>query len=157
MKTLILLGWAAVLLIVPLAFAQETEKVEPSAAEAKKFAGTWRVVSMTRDGMEIPHADFDKVELIFADDQYTYISQTAQRDQGTFKLDVNKKPHVIVTTKADDVDKGKAVKRTYEWKDNDTLTFVTPGPGEDLPKEFKAPKGSGREIAVWKRDKTKPK
>jgi uncharacterized protein (TIGR03067 family) len=157
MKTIVVNALIAFSVVVPIAVAQETEKVDASAAEAKKFAGTWRIVSMTRDGMEVPNTETDKVELIFADNQYTYVSQAATRDQGTFKLDVSKKPPVIVTTKADDADKGTSIKRAYQWKDDDTLTFVTPGPGEELPKEFKAPKGSGRELAVWKRDTTKPK
>src|SRR3954471_3627294 len=122
MKTIALPAVVAVSLVASFAAAQETEKVEPSAAEAKKFSGTWRMTSMTRDGQELPNIEFDKVELIFADNQYTYVSQTAQRDQGTFKLDVSKKPHLIMTTKADDADKGKAITRAYQWKDDDTLT-----------------------------------
>jgi uncharacterized protein (TIGR03067 family) len=149
------LALVVIFTLAPAAISQETEKLDIATAEAKKFAGTWRIANMTRDGKEVPNSETDKVELIFADNQYTYVSQNAERDEGTFKLDVSKKPHVMVTTKADDADKGTAVRRLYEWKDEDTLTFLTLVPGEDAPKELKAAKG--RELVVWKRDKAKPK
>jgi uncharacterized protein (TIGR03067 family) len=145
------------LLAATLAVAQETENVDPGAAEAKKLAGTWKLASLIRDGQEVPSTEIEGIELIVADNQYTYKGRADTRDQGTFKVDLSKKPPVIVTTKADDADKGTSVSRIYEWQDKDTIRFLTPGPGEELPKEFKSTKGSGREIAVWKRDTSKPK
>ena len=128
--------------------------VATPAAEAQKFAGTWKLVSLERDGMKVESQMISDVRLVFDANQYTYKGQDGKRDQGTFQLDMARTPTVIVTKQADGAKIGKSLSRIYTWVDADTLKFCAPGPEEKMPDGFTAPHGSGRELAVWKRTRS---
>lgn len=145
-------GWASAADIpVP---TEGDPNVATPAAEAQKFAGTWKLVSLERDGIKVEAQMISDTRLVFDANQYTYKGQDGKRDQGTFQLDMAQKPAVIVTKQADGVQIGKSLSRIYTWVDADTLKFCAPGPDEKMPDGFTAPHGSGRELAVWKRTKS---
>ena len=131
-------------------------EAQPStpAVEAQKFAGTWKLVSLERDGAKVESQMISEIRLVFDANQYTYKGQDGKRDQGTFELDMAHNPPAIVTRQADGVQIGKILTQIYTWVDKDTLKFCAPGANEKMPDGFTAPHGSGRELAVWKRTKS---
>lgn len=137
---------------VPLPSEGQAEPTTPDV-EAQKFSGTWKLVSLEKDGVKVDAQKISDVRLIFDAKEYTYKGQDGKRDQGTFQLDLAHSPAIVVTRQVDGVKLGKAMSRIYTWVDQDTLKFCAPGPDEMTPDGFTAPHGSGRELAVWKRTK----
>ncbi len=124
---------------------------EGTSSEVERLQGTWKVVSLTRDGERTKPEDFDDMRLIFSETQYTFKNQQAQRRVGTFKVQPRRKPAILETTYAEEPAEGKTVTRIYQWLDKDTFKLCSPGPDERVPDNFEAPQGSGREVAVWRR------
>ena len=79
------------------------------ADEAQKFAGTWKLVSLERDGVKADSQLISEVRLVFDANQFTYKGQDGKRDQGTFQLDLTHNPPSLVTKQADGVKIGKTL------------------------------------------------
>lgn len=138
-----------------LAQALTEGQPQPSdAEEAKQFAGTWKLISLERDGKKAPATEIENVRWVVSGREYTYKHNNGMTNQGTFKLDRDRRPRLIETSYADGPDRGKSLLRAYEWIDADKVRFCTPGPAEKAPTDFTALAGSGRELAVWGRVKT---
>lgn len=129
----------------------------PKDSESDRLQGTWQLQSLTRDGKAQTTDDIAGVQLIFDENQYTYRDKTGDHDHGTFtvKKSANAaQPHEMITLRVDAKGQSKAMTRIYSWVDNDTVRFCSPGTSETRPAKFDAPSGSGRELSVWKRQKS---
>ena len=153
---LFLLPLASVIAQAEAPATKQPEKAQaPPSTESEqgRFEGTWRLVSLTRDGKSTPEADLGVVKSVFHGDRYTYKGKSGDRDEGTFTIDATKKPAVMRTTRVDGVNRGKTLVRIYKFSDKETVSFCSPGPSEVQPRSFEAADGSGRELTVWQREK----
>jgi uncharacterized protein (TIGR03067 family) len=137
----------------PYAFSDPPDEAEPegSSSEIGKLQGKWRLVRLVRDGKDIGPSEIDDMRLFFSENEYTFKNQQGQRKVGTFKVDPARKPAQLVTTYAEEPAEGKSVTRIYQWIDKNSFKLCSPGPDERVPDNFEAPRGSGREVGVWKR------
>ena len=116
---------------------------------ADKFDGTWKVVSVERDGQAVDDAKDDTVT--FTGDKIAIKSKNGDH-AGTFKLDPAQKPKTIDMTPSDGPQKGQVHAGIYSL-DGDTLKICFTEPGKDRPKELTAKAGSGQMLVVLKRAK----
>jgi uncharacterized protein (TIGR03067 family) len=124
---------------------------EGSSSEVQKLQGTWKLVSLVRDGKQLRSTEIDDMRVIFSETEYTFKNQQGVRKVGTFEVHPQRKPATLETTYAEQPAEGKTVVRIYQWLDKNTLKLCSPGPDENVPDNFEAPRGSGREVGVWRR------
>lgn len=146
----------AALTFLPLvtcrAIAEDTIPAQPNP-EVKKFEGTWKLLSLTRDGKEAPTAELVNTRMVFAGNEYSFTRHDGRSNRATFTVEAKESPHVFESSYVDGRDRGKSTFRIYEWVGSDKIRFCSPGPMEKMPTDFVAPFGSGRELAVWERVK----
>jgi len=123
-----------------------------SKAELDRFVGTWKGVSMTTDGKEMPKAEAEGVRLVVEGAKYT-LKMGDQEIEGTHKLDPAKKPKEIEAVRSKGPEKGEKMLGIYELTD-DTFKVCFAAPGKtERPKDFKSEAGSGNRLLVFKREK----
>jgi uncharacterized protein (TIGR03067 family) len=126
-------------------------KDDAARKEAKALAGTWELVSMSKDGKEVPLPKEGKVHVTTAEDgAYTVKVGDMVVEKGTGKLDPTATPKAVDVTAADGPNKGQTVRGIYEVK-GDEMRACFAAPGKDRPTDFTAKEG--REVAVYKRVK----
>lgn len=140
------LALAALVLAVPAAADEKAAK-----AELERFTGTWRGVSVVRDGKDVPKADAEAVRLVVAGDKYT-LTEGAEAVEGTHSVDPTKKPKEIDAVRTKGPHKGEKMLGVYELT-GDTFIVCFAAPGKDRPQELKA--GPGLRVLTLKRDKAK--
>jgi uncharacterized protein (TIGR03067 family) len=141
------------LLSGPVALSDPPNEAEGqgTSTEIAKLRGTWKLQSLVRDGEQIDPGQIDNMRLILSENEYTYKNQQGLRKVGTFKVRPGQRPAILETTYAEEPAEGKTVVRIYQWIDKNTFKLCSPGPDERVPDNFETPKGSGREVGVWKR------
>jgi uncharacterized protein (TIGR03067 family) len=112
----------------------------------KAIQGTWLIVSATEDGKTNDKAKDRKV--VFEGKTMTVDTPGGQH-KGTFTVDPKKMTFDI--SPSDGPQKGKIFKGIYELKGGQ-LKLCLARPDSDRPKEFKSEQGSGRILAVLKRE-----
>jgi uncharacterized protein (TIGR03067 family) len=119
--------------------------------ELEKFTGTWRGVSVVRDGKDVPKPEAEAVRLVVAGEKYT-LTEGGEAIEGTHKLDATKKPKEIDAVRTKGPNKGETLRGVYELTE-DTFVVCFAAPGKDRPKELKAEGGPGLRVLAFKRDK----
>ena len=119
--------------------------------ELEKFTGTWRGVSVVRDGKDVPKPEVEAVRLVVAGEKYT-LTEGGETIEGTHKLDPSKKPKEIDAVRTKGPNKGQTLRGVYELTE-DTFVVCFAAPGKDRPKELKAEGGAGLRVLAFKRQK----
>jgi len=119
--------------------------------EAKKFEGTWTMVSGEKDGKSLPEQTIKTAKLVIKGDQHD-VKIGDDAFKGTHKVDPSKKPKAIDVADTEGPFKGKTVLGIYEM-DADTFKICFAEPGKDRPKEFSTKSGTGHILHVWKKEK----
>jgi uncharacterized protein (TIGR03067 family) len=91
-RTVHLLAAFGLLLIPALVCADAKDDAKD---ELKKFAGTWKVLSVEIEGKKIPDEEREKARLIFEGDKATFKEFGGKEQKTTFKFDASKKPATI--------------------------------------------------------------
>ncbi len=116
----------------------------------KSFEGTWVVQALTFDGEMFPDKEFANVKLVLKENTFKAYKGPAVISQGTFKVDPKKKPKTLDVFGESEGKKYKLL-AIYKMED-DTLTVCSAEPGAKMrPEDFTSPKGSKRELTVYKR------
>ena len=140
------------LAVVALTFGFAASADDKAAkAELEKLTGTWKGVSVVRDGKAIPKAEAEAVRLVVTGEKYT-LTEGKDEIEGTHKLDPTKKPKEVDAVRTKGPNKGETLKGVYELTD-DTFTVCFSAPGKDRPKELKAEGGPGLRVLTFKREK----
>ena len=134
-----------------LVAAADDKTPKEAKAELEKLTGTWKGVSVVRDGKAIPKAEAEAVRLVVAGEKYT-LTEGTEEIEGTHKLDPTKKPKEIDAVRTKGPHKGETLKGLYELT-GDTFTACFSAPGKDRPKELKAEGGPGLRVLSFKREK----
>ncbi len=144
-------GMFVLLLAVSMLIAADAK--EDAKKDIEKMQGTLLLVSGERDGQKFTAEEIKQSKLIIKGDTFSIPKSTVGTSQeGTFKIDPNKRPKQIDSTAGSGPDKGKISLGIYEL-DDDTQKFCFAPPGKDRPKEFSSKPGSGHLLQVWKRAK----
>jgi uncharacterized protein (TIGR03067 family) len=121
--------------------------------DCKLMAGTWRVLSIEKDGKKTTAEQLEKTRSIFNADGSAMVQREGKTIiQGNFKIDPTKKPKQSEATYTEGELKGKTVLGIYEV-DGDSMKICYAFPGKDRPTEFSSKEGSGHVLIIYKRDK----
>jgi len=140
---------AAALVFGLTAVAEEVPK--DAKAELDKLSGTWKCVSIVRDGKEVPKADAEKVRLVVTGEKYS-LNEGGEEIEGTHKVDPTKKPKEIDAVRTKGPNKGETLRGVYQLSE-DSFVVCFAAPGKDRPKELKAEGGPGLRVLAFKREK----
>lgn len=123
--------------------------------ERMKFFGEWQVVALELDGNQVKEEDDKKFTVVNgADGSWNITVDGAIMVQGSSKIDPTKQPKTVDLTVAEGASKGETILGIYEFSDeNNTRKVCFAKQGDERPGEFSAPAGSGRMLAVLKRNK----
>lgn len=147
---LLILGLAAFVLSAGTLTAGDEDAIKK---DRKLMAGTWRVLSIERDGKKTTAEQLEKTRSIFSADGSAMVQREGKTIiKGNFKIDPTKKPKQSEATYTEGELKGKTVLGIYEV-DGDSMRICYALPGKDRPTEFSSKEGSGHVLLVYKRDK----
>lgn len=121
--------------------------------DRKLMAGTWRVLSIERDGKKTTAEQLEKTRSIINVDGSAMVQREGKTIiKGNFKIDPTKKPKQSEATYTEGELKGKTVLGIYEV-DGENMRICYALPGKDRPTEFSSKEGSGHVLLIYKRDK----
>jgi len=144
MKLHILLCLAAGLLLAADATDEQAAK-----KELKKLEGTWKIVSITREGNE---QQPENVVSTVSDDKFTTKAGDRIVREGSLKIYPSQSPKGADATYTRGPDKGKTLKGIYELK-GDTWKICYSAAGEERPKAFPKDTDKAYLILVLQREK----
>lgn len=148
---------ARLLVIAALTFglyaAADDKAPKDTKTELDKLTGTWKGVSVVRDGKDVPKPEAEAVRLVVAGEKYT-LTEGGEVIEGTHKLDPTKKPKEIDAVRTKGPNKGEAMKGIYQLTEDSFLVCFA-APGKDRPKELKAEGGPGLRVLAFKREAKK--
>jgi uncharacterized protein (TIGR03067 family) len=123
------------------------------AAELKKFAGAWAVLSHEHGGKKTPMKELAPLAVSVAAAKMTTREKGDVKEESeVVRLDAKAKPAAIDLKITSGDDKGKVVKGIYKL-DDDKLTVCVAEPGKDRPKEFAGKEGTGHTLMVLLKQK----
>jgi|GraSoiStandDraft_55_1057291.scaffolds.fasta_scaffold465452_2 uncharacterized protein (TIGR03067 family) len=122
------------------------------SAELKNLEGTWELISLTKDGQQVPAAVLKSTQVVIKGDKYWIKFGNEVKQEGTITIDPTRKPKTIDDIAATGTNKGKKSLGIYELE-GDTLKTCFADPGKERPTEFTSKPGSGFELATQKRKK----
>ncbi len=130
----------------------DASKAEAVKAELKRFAGTWKFVSMEFEGQAVPEASFKDSRMTCEGDRFT--TKGAESAKGTYSVDPTVTPKTIdISLTAGEGDGPKVTILGIYELDGDTYKICSGLPGKPRPTEFAAPKGSLRGLQIMTRVK----
>jgi uncharacterized protein (TIGR03067 family) len=128
--------------------------VSAPAGDAKKdedqLQGTWKVVSVERNGKKTPARDTARLKVVVAGDKVTALDDNEVTDEYAFRLDPAARPRTIDLTRTSGKEKGKVTRGIYSFE-GDRLTVCSGEPDKDRPKAFAAPEGTDQTLFVFER------
>lgn len=126
---------------------------DPVKDEVKRHQGTWITTSSIFDGQPASPELVGSIRRIVTGDHVVW-ERDGKRFAGTaIVLDPTKDPKTIDVIPDGGQNRGEHVLGIYKL-DGDTLMICMAGPAQPRPKEFKAEKGSGLSLRVFKRVNT---
>ncbi len=145
-------AWVSVGLVAGLLLAAAGRAEKPKDKPKAEDKVTWKIVSITANGEQVPKDDLKKFTLITTGNKYVFKSGDETVEEGTTKLDLEKKPITIDRMPTSGKYKGKTVRGILEIK-GETMRVCWGAPGKDRPTEFSSTKGSGQILEVLKQGK----
>jgi uncharacterized protein (TIGR03067 family) len=117
-----------------------------------KFQGSWILFSAERDGKKTPPEEAKRIKLTIQANKFILHKDSVVISEGTFTLDVTRKPKEIDETVTAGPNKGKIYRAIYEIDDkHHKIGFAAAG--KERPTAFSSIPGSGHLLQVWKREK----
>jgi uncharacterized protein (TIGR03067 family) len=130
-------------------------KVDLSAQQ-----GTWRPIAAVLSGNRLPKSAVDAVTLRISGDTYEVEINSEEEkevDRGTFTVDTSRTPFRITINGTSGPNEGKTILGIFEMKDDNSMRVCYDLSGKEFPNEFKAPPGSSRYVAGYRKmKKAKP-
>src|SRR5215207_2546579 len=124
-------------------------KDDPKDA-VKAFEGAWKFVSWEQNANELPQEFLDAAKWTVKDGKYTF-SAGEQTEEGTIKVDAEKKPATLDFEITAGMDKGKTQVGIYKIE-KEQITICLARPGEkDRPTEFSGAGDKGHILIVMKK------
>lgn len=147
--------WAAVLLsagVLALAgrhLAAEAPAENPQVEdELDRLQGSWSLVEATRDGQRMPAQMVARTKLVIAGRQLQFPHDPNL--EGEITIHPERRPRGIDSKAVRGPEAGTTFLGIYDLKGSQ-LRVCFARPGDPRPKVFSAPRGSGRQLKVWRR------
>lgn len=115
-----------------------------------KMDGTYTFMSVIHDGKEMPADELKNYALMLTSTNYTLKKGDQVLEEGTYKVDTSKTPHMLQRTATAGDNKGKTFLGICE-PSGETMKVCWGVPGGDRPTEFSSKEGSGHVLEVVKR------
>ncbi|MCI0639458.1 MAG: TIGR03067 domain-containing protein [Gemmataceae bacterium] len=131
--------------------ASEDKKGDAVKMEMKQLEGVWVLQSLENDGKPLSEEQLKQIRLTIKGDRYT-VEVGDRKVELTYKLDPSKKPKTIDFSLVGD-DEKKTTPGIYELATDTFKMCRAAEVGGKRPAEFSAAEGSGRILAVYKREK----
>lgn len=131
-------------------FTLSADEKKPLEGDLKKIQGTWKFVAHELGGQPAPAEQIAKMEITFTGDKFKVLADGKMVQEGTQKLDGNKKPGQIESKVTGGEQKGSTLLGIYEL-DGDTIKVCFDLTGKARPTSFKAKEGQFS--ATLKREK----
>jgi uncharacterized protein (TIGR03067 family) len=145
--TWLVVGFASVLI------AADSAKGEPKK-DLDQMQGSWVVASGESGGNAIADEQAKATRFVIKGDKYIYTIPD-YREEGTLKLDQDKKPKAIDVKIVEGRDQGEVQLGIYELaKDTLKLCFAPPGKDNKRPKNFSSNADNDQLLLVLKREKS---
>lgn len=144
------IGLGLVFFLAICSFGISQDQKDKTMEELKKLEGTWTVEKAELGGADFPEELRKSVKLIMKGNTYK-VTVGANEDEGTSKIDLDKKPKTMDITGTKGPNAGKTILAIYELS-GDTLKVCYALEGE-RPTEFKSPSGTSTFLATYKREK----
>jgi uncharacterized protein (TIGR03067 family) len=122
------------------------------ALELKKIQGTWKFTSQEMEGKPVPPEQLAKMTITFTDDKWSVREAGKVIQEGTHKLNPNKKPAQLDAVVTEGPGKGTTMLGIYELK-GDTMNVCFDPEGKARPTSFTAQ--AGQFSATVQREKKK--
>jgi len=125
-------------------------------SDLERLQGTWSVTALVVDGNALPSHVFAAMRLIVEGDRFTTVGlETAYA--GTLKLDPSAKPPALDMHFDEGPEKGNTNRGIYEFtpgefEDDDTWRLCLATRGDERPKTFASPAGTGIALETLERD-----
>lgn len=133
----------AVLLIAPA-------PARADDADRRALVGTWKAVSLERNGETFPLDAAEETRLVFGKDDRFVIRRGAESlEEGSFRVHSGE-PRPIDTTPTNGPDRGRTTKGLYEIE-GDTLRMCLAPPGAPRPADIASRPGSNHLFFVYRR------
>jgi uncharacterized protein (TIGR03067 family) len=147
MRTRASLLFTALLLV---AAAPAALRDDDAKKDLDKLQGEWIIVSMERDGQQMPKEQLEGFKRTVKGDEYTVTRNGETLAQGKYKLDPTKKPKAIDAMTKNQEGQDVTMQGIYEF-DGDNYKVCFAMPGQPRPTEFKTSENSGRTLTVSKK------
>jgi uncharacterized protein (TIGR03067 family) len=134
-----------VLSCTPLAWCDDAKE------DSKLIEGTWLPISAELAGAKLPEESLKVMKLTLKDEKYT-LKNGDETDQGTWKLDVSKKPKTMDIKGTEGPNKGTTILTIYQLSD-DSLKVCYDLGGKNRPTEFKTKPATQLFLVTYKRQK----
>jgi uncharacterized protein (TIGR03067 family) len=144
-KVYMLVVLTLVLCCTPLARCDDAKE------DSKLIEGTWLPISAELAGAKFPEESLKVMKLTLKDEKYT-LQSGDETDQGTWKLDVSKKPKSMDIKGTEGPNKGKTILTIYQLSD-DSLKVCYDLGGKNRPTEFKTKPATQLFLVTYKREK----
>lgn len=143
------------LFLVTASLALAQAKGDDSAAELKKFEGSWVMASGKKDGQPLPADQVGRSRITWkgAETVVETPHQAAEPIKAKVTIVAGSSPRAMNWTRANGPDAGKTMFAIYEFRGPDEYVVVFAPAGKDRPKDLSAAAGSGHFHHVWKRVK----
>ena len=123
----------------------------PAAAdELARLQGTWKVVSLEKDGKKRSEDEIKGLKVIFKEDKFI-IKEGDKEFEAVLKLDVGAKPKAI-DLMVKQGDQSQTLKGIYHLDGDDLKICAAGAPGGDRPTEFATKPKAGVGLVVLKRE-----
>lgn len=137
----------------------QAAKATPSkdAESTKQFSqeGIWKPKGALLDGVFLPPPSLKAITLVVKKGTYRVtIEGEEEPDEGTFEVDTSVSPKRMTIKSNSGPNKGKTFLAIYEMKNEISMRVCYDLSGKEFPKEFKAPKGSGRYLVGYRKQVT---
>ncbi len=116
--------------------------------------GTWKPIAAVLSGNRLPAAAVNATTLRISGDTYEVEidSETEMEiDRGVFSVDTSRTPFRITIKGTSGPNKGKTILGIFEMKDGNSMRVCYDLSGTAFPNEFKAPPGSSRYLAGYRK------
>lgn len=121
------------------------------ADDLDKLQGTWKVVSLEREGKKKPEDEIKTFKVIIKEDKF--ILREGDKDfEATLKLDPAKKPRSLDLL-VKDGDKLETIKGIYHLEGDDLKICAAGGPESERPRDFATKPRAPVSLVILRRDK----
>jgi RNA polymerase sigma factor (sigma-70 family) len=124
---------------------------DPAQQDQQKLLGTWECTFARIDDNPLAEDTRKQLRLVMTKDRYTTKTEKEKLFEGSYRLDPTASPKTIDIIALEGKEKGKAALGIYTIEEDTLKVCYTLG--QERPRDFRSPRGSGAFLTTWKQVK----